>query len=144
MGMKAFITIGIVVFLLAVLFSVLLFFNDNFIPIVHEYGDDVNCPEGETGRYEFTGVEFILMDCKHLPLDYQEICSSNDECEFNCVASREDMEELECGGSECQGVKNCEGILGRCAPYGVESLTVIEEGKVNDFCHLKKDLKVKF
>lgn len=104
-------------------------------PIIQEYKTDPNCPANQTGKYNFDGAQFHLADCKPFPTDLGKICSRDDDCEFNCITTDEDLIALGCPKASCPiNPIMCTGIRGRCATYGKAFRSIPEENTVSVFC----------
>ncbi len=111
--------------------------TNNFVPVVQEYKQDENCPEGQVGVYSFTGAEVVLVECRPIPSDVGRICSTNNDCESKCFTTNEDLIALGCELPSCgKDDVYCEGIKGRCSSYfGTYSFrTIYKLNTVSSFC----------
>ena len=108
---------------------------EEYVPVPQFFPRDPNCPAGQTGRYEYGGFIFKLVDCKPFPFDLGNICGSDAECEFGCVTTKTDLSNIGCALDLCQNSSVfCEGVRGRCGPYGDEEFRIFAPSQVKLAC----------
>jgi hypothetical protein len=113
---------GLIAVIVVIVFILVVFGIGYYYKISH-------CFIGQTPNYDSYG-EFV--GCKFLPLDYGRACENSDECKYNCLTTKEEIEARGCRVQEFGEAQPtvCGGISGRCGQYGRDSPEVLEDDTI--------------
>lgn len=92
----------------------------------------LGCLPGYTPNNYFDGAETHFGGCLKAPNDLHNLCSSDDQCEYNCIVDEAVAKDAGCKVN-CMDV-TCPGVKGKCGLGGDHGIHIPITGMLRRTC----------